>query len=86
MSLIVCVLILTKVDKVTSTNHIVSMKDEKNKINQILMHKLNGGYLFDLLQLRCIWMKDLVTYSYGNESYCSNELSIEEKKIPFLLL
>jgi hypothetical protein len=26
---IVCVLILTRVDKVTTTNHIVSMKDEK---------------------------------------------------------
>jgi len=39
----------------------------------------------DLLQLRCRWMKDLVGYICGNESYYFNELSIEEKKTLLLL-
>jgi hypothetical protein len=30
--------ILTRVDKVTMTNHIVSMKDEKKKLTKHLMH------------------------------------------------
>jgi hypothetical protein len=29
--------------------------------------------LLDLLQLRCRWIEKFVTYSYGNESYCSKE-------------
>jgi hypothetical protein len=46
------------------------------------MHKLNR----DLLQLWCRWIKDLVAYNYGNESYCFKELSTKEKQIPLLLL
>jgi hypothetical protein len=38
LSIIVCVLILTKVDKVVATTHIVSMKDGKEIKNPILMH------------------------------------------------
>jgi len=40
----------------------------------------------DLLQLWCRWIKDLVAYSCGNESYCSQKQSIEEKQIPLLLI
>jgi hypothetical protein len=40
----------------------------------------------DLLQLRCKLIADLIVYSCGNESYCFQELSIEKKQIPLLLL
>jgi hypothetical protein len=80
LSVIVCALILTKVDKVTMTNHIVSMKDEKEYFKPNINALIKWWIPLDLLQLRCRWIKDLVAYSYGNKSYCSNELSTKEKK------
>jgi len=34
----------------------------------------------DLLQLQCKLIADSIVYNCGNESYCFQELSIEEKK------
>jgi hypothetical protein len=61
------------------TYHIVSMKDEKIYFKQNINALIKLWIPLDLLQLRCRWIKDLVTYSYGNESYWSNELSTKEK-------
>jgi hypothetical protein len=40
----------------------------------------------NLLQLQCRLIADSIVYSYRNESYCFQELSIEEEKIPLLLI
>jgi hypothetical protein len=84
--IIVCVLILAQEDKVTTTNHIVSMRDEKEHLKMNINALIKWWIPFDLLQLWCRWIKDLVACSYGNESYCSNGLSTKEKQMPLLLL
>ncbi len=73
-------------DKVIATNHIVSMKDEKEYLKPNINALIKWWIPLDLLQLRCRWIKDLVAYSYDNKSYCLQEPSIEEKQIPLLLL
>ncbi len=83
---IVCVLILTRVDKLIMANHIVSMRYEKKYLKPNINALIKWWIPFDLLQLWCRWIEDLVTYSYGNESYCFQELSTKEKQIPLLLL
>ncbi len=68
------------------TNHIVIMKDEKEYLKPNNNALIKWWIPFGLLQLGCRWIKDLVAYSCGNESYCIQEPSTEEKKIPLLLL
>jgi hypothetical protein len=72
LPIIICVLILTKVNKVTTTNHIVSMKDEKEYLKPNINALIKWWIPLDLLQLWCRWIKKLVAYSCGNESYCFN--------------
>jgi hypothetical protein len=51
MHVIVCVLILTRVDKITTTNHIVSMKDEKEYLKTNINALIKRWIPLDLVQL-----------------------------------
>jgi hypothetical protein len=86
LPVIVCVLILTWVDKITMINHIISMKNEKIYLRLNIDALIKWWIPFDLLQLWCRWIEDIVTCNYRNESYCFNVVSTEEKQIPLLLL
>jgi hypothetical protein len=58
----------------------------KNKIKPNINALIEWWIPLDLLQLRCRWIKEFVTYSCGNESYCFKKLFTKEKQIPLLLL
>ncbi len=79
LSIIVCVLILTKVDRVVTTTHIVSMKDGNEYLKPNINALVKWGIPLDLLQLQCRWIKEFTTYSYGNEFYYSKKLIIDKK-------
>ncbi len=40
---------------------------------------------FVLLQLRCRWIEEFTTYSYGNELYYFKKLITNERQLPLLL-
>jgi hypothetical protein len=82
MPIIVCGFISTRVDKIITISHIVTMKDEKEYLKPNNNALIKWWIPFGLLQLQCRWIKNLVAYSCGNESYCFQEPSTEEKQIP----
>ncbi len=85
LPIIVYVLILTKVDKLTLTNHIVSMRDEKKYLKPNINELIKWWIPFVLLQLRCRWIEEFTTYSYGNELYYFKKLITNERQLPLLL-
>jgi hypothetical protein len=83
---IVCIFVLTRVEKVVVTNHIVSMKDEKDYLKPNINALIKWWILLIQLWIQCRWIEEFVTYSCGNEMYYCKELLINENKSPLLIL
>ncbi len=60
------------------TNHIVSMRVEKEYLKLNINALIKWWIPLDLLQLWCKWIKDSVAYSCGNESYCFQKCPLKK--------